>query len=147
MLKKKVLLFLLLTFIAKVNYAQSDTSKHSSNGMIQFRRGFWVSRFFVDGKQISRADVNELLISYQPSAYEFNEYKKNKNLTTYFGIAAVAFLITPLITDHFKTINSKPGQIALGLGYGFTIPVIIFGFRRDKHYNRSFNLYNRQFQK
>jgi hypothetical protein len=145
---KKILLFQLLGFITMASYAQVDSSKLSSSGMIQYSpSGFFrAAKYSIGGKQASRDQVYAVLMSDTASANEFNEFKKYKHISNYSGGAAVVFLLIPLITDHFKTINSTPGRISLTIGYGLIIPDIFFGFKAIKHYKRSLMLHNQQYK-
>lgn len=146
---KKILLILILSFIAKLNYAQSDSSKQSSlSGVIQYTAGgFWhKGKYSIDGKQITRNELFSALMNYPPSAKEFNEYKKYNTLTYCACGAALSCLITSLIANgNSSTFKNTTSKVFLGLGCGFIIPEAIFAGKRNKHYRQSLKLYNQQF--
>jgi hypothetical protein len=145
----KILLFLFLSFITGLTYAQSDTSKLSSTHMIEWTKPtfFKVSKFYVDGKQQTVSEINTRLMNSPASAYEYKEYKKFRNLTYYTGGICVASLITSaIIAGNSSSFKKTTGNVLLAVGYAFIIPVTIFGLKRNKHYGRSIDSYNRQFQ-
>lgn len=146
---KKILLFLFFNIITVLTYAQSDTSKLSSAHMIEVTKPtfFKGSKFYIDGKQQTVSEINTRLMNSPASAYEFKEYKKNRNLTYYMGGAAIACLITSaIIAGSVNKTKNTVSNVLLGAGFAFMIPEVIFGLKRNKHYGRSIESYNRQFQ-
>ena len=146
---KKILLFLFLSFITALTYAQSDTSKLSSRHMIEFTKPtfFKSGKFYIDGKQQTVREVNTLLMNSPASASEYKEFKKYRNLTTYMFAGAMSCLVASLITNgNANTYRNTPSKILLGVGCAFIIPEFIFAGKRNRHYRQSFDSYNRQFQ-
>jgi len=144
---KKIIFIFVLSLFTTAIFAQSDSSKLASKNMIGFKRNFWTGpKFYSDDKWISRAEINEKLMNSPASANEFNFYRKDRNFETYSGIAAIAFLMAPLIANNFKTVNSTAGKVSLGIGYGMIIPLIIFRSKSNKHFGKAFNAYNQQFR-
>jgi len=146
---KKVLLVLILSFIATLNYAQNSSSKLSSDSLIRFSRNrFWgTEKFFINGKQITQNELYAKLMNYPPSANEFKIYKKYRDLTNYAVGAALAFLAASAIaTGNSSTFKNTSSKVFFGAGCGFIIPEAIFAGKRTRHFRRSFGLYNQQFQ-
>jgi hypothetical protein len=146
---KKILLFLLLNIITTAIYAQRDSTKLPSNGMIKYSRHsfFRAGGFTVDGKQQTFSEVNTRLMNSPASAAEFKEYKKYRNLTYYMGGVAVASLLaSAIVPGNSNTFKNTSSKVLFGMGLGFIIPEAIFAGKRDKHYKRSFESYNQQFQ-
>jgi len=144
---KSAFLFLVLSFTVALSHAQSDSSKLASNSAISYQNSFWhPAKFFVDGKQISFAEVNTKLMGFQQSANEFNEYRKYKDLTLYTGVTAIAFLVASAIaTGNSSSFKNTSSKVFFGVGCGLIIPEFIFARKRNRHFNRSFTLYNQQF--
>jgi len=146
---KKVLLFLLLNIITTAIYAQRDSTKLSSNGMIQYsRHGFFrAGTFTINGQQQTFSEVNTRLMNSPASASEFKEYEKYRNLTYYMGGAAVASLLaSAIITGNSSRFKNTSSKVLFGVGCAFIIPELIFAGKRNRHYKRSFESYNQQFQ-
>jgi hypothetical protein len=146
---KKVLLIIVLSLITTLNYAQGDSSKRFSNGVIGCSCGFFgIGKYTIDGKQATRNEVYASLLSYPVSAIEFEESRKYKRLSNYAGIAAISFLLGSIIANggfQSNTVNRTPAKILLGVGYAFIVPDVIFGLKRNKHLKNSVALYNQQF--
>jgi len=142
---KKILFFLLLSFVVKVSYAQSDTAKSAPHGLIQYSRpGFFRNgKFSVDGQQETFKEITYRLANDKASAYEYNQFRKYNHLTAYMGGAAIACLISSLIVnDNNNGWKNTPAKVLVGAGFGFIIPEFIFAGKRNKHFWRSVNLYN-----
>ena len=145
----KTLLMLFLTFTTTAIYAQQDSTKLSPDSVIQYRwfGPFRLPRFTVDNKPQTSRQVYARLINYPPSAQEVKEYKKYNNLTYFMAGACIVSLSSALITtgnsNSFKNTSTK---ILFGVGCGFLIPEFIFAVKRNRHFKRSFELYNQRFQ-
>jgi len=145
---KKVLLFLVLGFIAKVNYAQTDSAKLSRPGMIEYSPGgfFRSGKFLINGNEVTNDEMFTKLANYQPSAYDLKEFKKYRDLTYYSAGAALSFLTASLIaTGNSSTFKNTSSKVLFGLGMGFIVPEAIFAGKRNRHWRKSVGLYNQQF--
>ncbi|MDB5008193.1 MAG: hypothetical protein JWP45_2586 [Mucilaginibacter sp.] len=148
-MKKGYLIFVLI-LVTTLSYAQSDSSKLSSNaGPIQYKPGgvFRGGKFIINGERVNGKQVNVLLMNNPASAGEFKEFKKDRNRTDYFGIPALSFLVGSMIAGGRSNTLKGSSKIMAGIGFGLIIPEIIFAIKRNKHYKRSFIMYNQQFQK
>ncbi|MDB5031277.1 hypothetical protein [Mucilaginibacter sp.] len=146
---KRIFLFVVLGFITTVGYAQSDSLKRLSTGMIQYSPAsfFRSGKFTVDGKQITVKEVNARLANYQPDADEYNKYKKYRNLTYYTCGSALGFLAASLIaTGNSNTFKNTSSKIFAGIGIGLLVPEAIFASKRNKHFARAGYIYNQQFR-
>jgi hypothetical protein len=142
---KRVLLFVLLSFAATVTYAQKDTTRSTNGDVIHYNRaGFWESgKFTVNGNVESFNQISARLAEAKASAYEFNEYKKYRNLTYYMAGGAIACIVSSLPFNHggsaWKTSQAK---VAFGAGIGFMVPEFIFAGKRNKHFWKAVQAYN-----
>jgi len=148
---KKVLLLLLLGFVTTQNYAQSDSSKHITGGVIQYTRsGFWIRKvnYTIGGVPASGKEVVIKLMSYPASAKEDNIAAHYNTLAWCAFGAVCASLATSLITnDSQNSFHTQSSKVFLGIGVGLIIPEWIFSGQRNHHFKKSLALYNQQFSK
>jgi len=117
--------------------------------MIQYIPGGWFTsgKYVIDGNKVTFREVNTRLANYQPSANEFNEYRKYRNLTYYSGGTSILFLAASLIaTGNSSTFKNTSSKVFAGIGVSFLVPEFIFSLKRNKHFRSAGTIYNQQFK-
>ncbi len=146
---KKYLLVLMLGFAANMSYAQSYNTLFMPDSTIQYsRHGFFrTGRFTVNGHQETKDQIFTRLMNNPASAGEFNEYKRYRNLTEYMALGVgLSLLAAAIANGNASTFKNTSSKVLAGVAFGFIIPEAIFAGKRNKHYRRSFELYNQQYQ-
>lgn len=100
-----------------------------SQDIAQFQ-GFWGYRYYVDGKNISKQQVEEKLSIYPGAANDWKRAKRADVLSWSFLAAELGWAVWSISNLDTPNGNSRAGILAgtLGLGAG----AIFFQFRRKK---------------
>jgi len=133
MIKKFLLVFITLCTL-QVN-AQTNTSK------IAIIENFWTEKYSLDGKTVSKRDIELHLAKKNPIAYtEFQKYKRNEAATWFCVAAFTGFMIYGTVQEIQE--NSTQAIIGYG-GAGVTAAgAIIFELNGKLKRTKAINIYN-----
>ena len=99
--------------------------------------------YTANGKQLSKQDLIDRFLLYEPSATEYQKYKEAKTGVLIWGVTALSLLIGGGITynNHQPTVS----HVLLWTAGGGLVLELASGVRSGRHWDLSIEAYNRRF--
>ena len=146
----RYLLLSIFAFATYFSFAQQDSSlsNHHTDSLIKptvVGSGKYKSVVYTTGNNtvLSRIEIRDRLLSYEPSAEEYKKFKTARIVAAVSTVAGITSFIIALIAN--KQHDLPTTRTGAYIGTGFLITEITALVIAPKHFNKSLRLYNKQF--